>query len=300
MSFRMTASVIALALLPGPIVAQQAGGPSDWKQVDEALGRAGATLPGNVYRFGFPRGDLHVTVGTVAVKPALALGSWVAFKQTGDSDAMVMGDLVLLEGEVGPVITALQEAGIEQTALHNHLLHETPHVLYMHIAGKGRPPKLATAIHAALALTGTPLAAPAGGPVPSPALDLDTAQIAQVLGHHGRANGGVYQLSVPRAEAVTVDGAEVPAGMGVATAINFQPTGSGKAAITGDFVLIASEVNPVLRALRASGIEVTAVHSHMLAEAPRLFFMHFWANDNALSLAHGLRAALDKMNLKRA
>jgi hypothetical protein len=300
MSFRMTAGVIALAILPGRIVAQQAGESSDWKQVDQALGRAGATLPGNVYRFGFPRGDLHVTVGTVTVKPALALGSWVAFKQTGDSEATVMGDLVLLESEVGPVIHTLQESGIEQTALHNHLLHEVPHVLYLHIAGKGRPAQLATAVHTALAFTGTPLVTPGGAPVPSPALDLDTAQIAQVLGYHGRANGGVYQLSVPRAETVTVDGAEVPAGMGVATALNFQPTGSGKAAITGDFVLVASEINPVLRALRASRIEVTALHSHMLAEAPRLFFMHFWANDNALSLARGLRAALDKMNLKKA
>jgi hypothetical protein len=169
----------------------------------------------------------------------------------------------------------------------------------VHIAGKGRPAKLATALHAALALTGTPLVTPAGAPAPSPTFDLDTAQIAQVLGYHGRANGGVYQLGVPRAETVTVDGAEVPAGMGVATAINFQPTGSGKAAITGDFVLVASEVNPVLRALRANGIEVTALHSHMLAETPRLYFMHFWANDNALNLAHGLRAALDKMNLKK-
>jgi hypothetical protein len=300
MSIRMTARVLVLTLVPARLAAQQPGAPADWKQVDEALGRAGAALPGSVYRVAFPRADLHVTVGTVAVKPALALGSWVAFRQTGDSDAMVMGDLVLLESEVGPVVNTLREAGIGQTALHNHLLHDTPHVLYLHIAGNGPARKLAAAVHAALMLTGTPPASSVGATGPSAALELDTAQIAQVLGYHGRANGGVYQLSVPRAETVTVDGVEVPAAMGVATAINFQPTGAGRAAITGDFVLVASEVNPVLGVLRASGIEVTALHSHMLGETPRLFFMHFWANDSALNLALGLPAALNKMNLKKA
>jgi hypothetical protein len=242
-----------------------------------------------------PRGDLHVTLGGVQVKPALALGSWVGFKQTGPDVVTAMGDLVLLENEVGPVTAKLQTGGVEQTAIHNHLLHETPHVMYVHIRGHGDAVKIAAAIHAALALTKTPLGAAAGKPE---SLDLDTAQVNQILGRSGTVNGGVYQVSVPRAEAITEDGMDVPSAMGVATALNFQPTGGQKAAITGDFVLISSEVNPVIRTLQQNGIEVTALHGHMLDESPRLFFMHFWANDDALKLAKGLRAALGKMNVK--
>jgi uncharacterized protein DUF1259 len=291
-------SLSMLCVTATALMAQQPFAPMSWKQVEQAIGRAGAVQPGDVYRVGFPRGDLHVTVGHVAVKPALALGSWVAFRQTGDSDAMVMGDLVLLESEVGPVIGKLHEGGIDPTALHNHLLHESPHVMYLHIGGRGRPAALASAVHAALALTGTPLAA--APPAPAAPLGLDTAQIAQVLGVHGRVAGGVYQVGVPRADTVTLDGMVVPGAMGVATAINFQPTTRGKAAITGDFVLIGSEVEPVMQALRAGGIEITALHSHMLRETPRLFFMHFWADAEALQLAHALRAALDQMNVKTA
>jgi len=238
-------------------------------------------------------------VGKVVVKPALALGSWVAFKQTGDSAAMLMGDLVLLPSEVGPVVDALQLGGIEQTALHNHLVGESPHVVYLHIEGRGGPVALATVVHDALARTQTPPPAPAPASAALPLLGLDTTQIAQTIGTHGRVNGGVYQLSVPRATSVTLDGMEVPPAMGVATAINFQATGAGTAAVTGDFVMIASEVNPVLRALRANGIVITALHSHMLSETPRLLFMHFWGEGDALKLARGLRAALDEMNIKR-
>ena len=154
---------------------------------------------------------------------------------------------------------------------------------------------MAAAIRDALAASGTPLNAPAAAAAP-PAIDLDTAQLEQIIGAKGQNNGGVYQFAVPRRAAVTDAGMQIvpPGPLGVATAIGFQPTGGGKAAITGDFVLIAEEVNPVIGALRANGIEVTAVHSHMLTEQPRLFFMHFWANDDALKLAKGLRAALDK------
>jgi hypothetical protein len=273
--------------------------PIDWKEVDAGLGKSGALQPDGAYKVGMPRSDLHVTAGGVAVKPALALGSWVAFKQVSDSEAMLMGDLVLLESEVGPVLVKLQEGGIEQTALHNHLLHEAPHVMYMHIAGHGTPPRLAAAVHAALALTGTPFGTSAAAAPPA-SLGIDTAQVGQILGFHGKLNGGVYQVGVPRADKVTADGVDVPPSMGIATAINFQPTAGGKAAITGDFVLIGNEVNPVIRALRDNGIGVTALHSHMLTDSPHLFFMHYWANDDALKLAHGLRAALDKMNVKRS
>ncbi|PYO93278.1 MAG: peptidase M23 [Gemmatimonadetes bacterium] len=284
-----------VALLAPQINAQT---PIEWEKVDRALGRSG-TLQGQTYRVGFPRNDLHVTVGAVTVRPALALGSWVAFTETGDSTAMLMGDLVLLPAEVGPVIDALQSGGVTQTALHNHLAGEAPHIVYLHIGGRGRPEALATAVHTALTRTRTPLGAPAPAATPAPALELDTLQIAQTLGAHGKVNGGVYQVSVPRSEAVMVDSVTLPPAMGVATAINFQATGAGRAAATGDFVLIASEVNPVIRALRASGIAVTALHSHLLDETPRLLFMHFWGAGDAVQLAKGLRAALDVMNIKR-
>lgn len=276
---------------------QPAQAPIDWTRVATALGKSGALQSGEVYRVSLPRGDLHVTLGGVQLKPALALGSWVGFKQTGSNEVTTMGDLVLLENEVGPVTAKLQEGGIEQTAIHNHLLHETPHVMYVHIRARGDAIKVATAIHAGLALSKTPLGAAASKPG---TIDLDTAQVSQVLGQSGKVNGGVYQVSVRRAEAIHEGGMEVPAAMGVATALNFQPTGGKKAAITGDFVLISSEVNPVIRTLQQNGIEVTALHSHMLDERPRLFFMHFWANADAIKLARGLRAALDKMNVKPA
>lgn len=272
--------------------------PIDWKQVDQAIGKAGAAQPGDVYKFSFPRSDLHVTVGGVNVRPALALGSWVAFKQTGADEAMAMGDLVLTEDEVTPVMTKLQEGGVEQTAVHNHLRHESPRVMYMHINARGDPTRIGAAVRAALALSKTPTAAATAGPPAT--IDLDTAGVARALGRAGKISGGVYQVSVPRADTVTMDGIEVPPSMGVATAINFEPTGGGKAAITGDFVMTAREVNPVIRALRESGIQITALHSHMLNESPRLFFMHFWANDDAITLARGLRAALEKMHVKTA
>jgi len=299
MGQRISALAALLLIIPARQQAQQPLAPVDWKLVDAGLGKSGALQPDGAYKVGMPRGDLHVTIGGVAVKSTLALGSWVAFKQVSDTQAMLMGDLVLLEAEVGSVLAKLQDGGIEQTALHNHLLHESPHVMYMHIGGHGTPAKLAAAVHAGLALTTTPFGAPSAAASPgSPGID--TAQIAQILGYHGKVNGGVYQVGVPRAEKITADGIDVPPSMGLATAINFQPTGGGKAAITGDFVLIGNEVNPVIRALRDNGIAITALHSHMLTDSPHLFFMHFWANDAALKLAHGLRAALDKMNVKKA
>ena len=265
----------------------------DWKKVDEALGRT-AAVTGDVHRYGFPRSDLTVTLDGVTIKPALALGGWTAFKPM-HGGAMVMGDLVLLETEINPVMAKLIENGLEITAVHNHVLRGNPATFYMHIAGHGDPVKLAAAIHAGLAESKTPLMAPAAAA--PPAIDLDTAQIDQIIGAKGQNNGGVYQLAVPRRDPVTENGTAItpPGPLGLATAMGFQPTGGGKAAITGDFVLIGEEVNPVIKALRSNGIEVTAVHSHMLTEQPRLFFMHFWANDDALKLAKGLRAALDKM-----
>jgi Domain of Unknown Function (DUF1259) len=265
----------------------------DWQKVDDAFGRKPA-VSGDVHRYGFPRTDLTVSLDGVAIKPALALGGWVAFKPA-HGGAMVMGDLVLLESEINPVMLKLIEGGLEITAVHNHLLRASPATFYMHVGGHGDPARMAAIIHDALAVSKTPLATPAAAG-PAPAIDLDTAQLDQIIGVKGQANGGVYQFNVPRRDPVTEGGMQIaPVGpMGVAIGINFQPTGGGKAAITGDFVLTGDEVNPVIKALRANGIEVTAVHSHMLDEQPRLFFLHFWANDDALKLARGLRVALDK------
>ena len=250
-------------------------------------------------KFAFPRSDMHVMVGGVSVKPALALGSWVAVKGVGAADGMVMGDLVLAEDEIGPVMRKLEDGGINVTALHNHLEMETPRVMYMHIGAHGDPAKLASTLRDALVLTKTPLGTPASSSDAAP-LDLDTAAIARVLGATGKVNGGVYQVSVPRLERIQENGVEVPPSMGVATAINFQPTGGRRAAVTGDFVMTADEVNPVIRALTSHAITVIAVHSHMLDETPRLFFMHYWANADASQLAAGLRAALDHMNVGKA
>jgi hypothetical protein len=259
-------------------------------------------MPGGVYRVGLPRSDLHITLDGVEIKPALALGSWLAFRSTNGT-GMAMGDLVLTEDEVNPVMKKLAEGGIEITALHNHLLRARPATFYMHVLGHGDPTRLATALHDGLVLSKTPLgnaAPPADGWAPPSAIDLDTAMIDRTLGAKGKIVGGVYQVGIARAEAIHDGGMEVPAAMGSAEAVNFQPTGGGKAAIAGDFVLTAREVNPVLRALRDSGIEVTALHNHMLDDQPRLFFMHFWANDNAAKLAKGLRDALDKVNLAKS
>src|SRR5205085_2167071 len=265
----------------------------DWQKVDDVFGRK-PVVTDDVHRYGFPRTDLSVTLDGTAIKPAFALGGWVAFKPA-HGGAMVMGDLVLLETEINPVMLKLIEGGLEITAVHNHLLRASPATFYMHVGGHGDAVKIATVIRDALATSKTPLASTVGA-APQPAVDLDTAQLDQIIGVKGQSNGGVYQFAVPRRDPVNEAGMQLaPSGpMGVAEAINFQPTGGGKAAITGDFVLTGDEVNPVILALRAHGIEVTALHSHMLDEQPRLFFMHFWANDDAIKLANGLRAALDK------
>ncbi|SDI37386.1 protein of unknown function [Bradyrhizobium sp. Rc2d] len=288
----MRKTISALIGVSASFIASAHAQDVDWKKVDETLGRK-PSVADDVHRYGFPRTDLTVTLDGVTIKPALALGGWLAFKPA-HGGAMVMGDLVLLETEINPVMAKMIASGIEITAVHNHLLRASPATFYMHVAGHGDPVKLASAIHDALAESKTPLTvAAAGNP---PAIDLDTAKLDQIIGVKGQGNGGVYQFNVKRRDPITEDGMPLtPVGpMGVAIAINFQPTGGGKAAITGDFVLTSDEVNPVIVALRTHGIEVTALHSHMLDEQPRLFFMHFWANDDAIKLAEGLRAALDK------
>ena len=289
--------VITVALVsrqPIPGGAEQMSGGDEWKAVEEALGRKGAVQPGDVYRVGLPRTDLKVKVHGVDVKAGFALGSYAAFRKTS-KDAMVMGDLVLLDEEVPKVMSELLAQGLSVTALHNHLNEMSPHVMYMHYSGRGDVVTLAKSVRTALGASGTPFGEPAAsGSAAGPAID--QAQVEAALGRSGRIINGILQVGVPRAERITDGGMELLPAMGVATAINFQPTGNGQAAITGDFVLIAGEVNPVARTLRAHGIEVTALHNHALADSPRLFYMHFWANDDAVKLARGLRAALDQTN----
>src|SRR6478752_7770688 len=263
----------------------------DWKKVDAALGKT-AAVSGEVHRYGIPRSDLHVTLDGVAIKPALALGGWVAFAPA-HGEAMVMGDLVLLETEITPVMTKLLDGGLDITAVHNHILRASPATFYMHVGGHGDPEKMAAVIRMALSASSTPFDAPATTAGPAPSVDLDTAKLDEIIGVKGNAVGGVYQFGVPRRDPVMESGMQVNGPLGGANAINFQPTANGKAAITGDFLVTGNEVNPLIRALRAGDIEVTAIHSHMLDEQPRMFFIHFWANDDAQKLARNVRAALE-------
>ena len=288
---RFVTPLIAAAILATPAIAAE----PDWNQVGQALGKSGSVQAGGVYRVGFPRTDLKVSLDGLALRPGFALGGWVAFQPMG-AEAMVMGDLVLTQDEVAPVMRKLEQGGIEISALHNHLLRAEPMTLYMHIQGHGDPVKLAGALHDGLALSKTPFAPPPGTSTPA---NIDMIGIDRVMGYFGQDSGGIYQFGIPRAQPITDRGMALPGPMGAAIAINFQPTGFDTAAITGDFVLLASEVNPVIKALQANGIEIMALHSHMLDEQPRVFFMHFWANDDAHKLATGLRAALDKVDVKK-
>lgn len=273
---------------------------ADWSAVASALGKSGTEGAGGAYRVGLPRTDLNVMLDGITLKPTLALGSWVAFLPMGNN-VMAMGDLVLTEDEVGPVMKKLAENGIEISALHNHLFHASPATFYMHIYGEGDGVKLATAIHEGLSFSKTPFPASVAAPAsPPPAIDLDTAAIDTALGAKGANAAGVYQVNIARSAPVKEHGMTLPIPMGASEAINFQPLGDGKAAITGDFMLTAAEVNPVLRALRENGIEVTALHNHMLTDEPRLFFMHFWAHDDLAKLLTGLKAALGHVAVKRA
>ncbi len=263
--------------------------------IDQALGRSGQKT-GDVYKVGFPRTDLHVTIHGLTIKPGLALGSWVAFTGT-DDNAMVMGDLVLLEDELNPVMDKLRGAGFEITAVHNHLIDETPHVLYMHYLGHGLAAKLAESLKEALAASKTPLGKPMAA-AEEPAQPAWVKSVEESIGRKGAFKGGVLSYGVPRSDVITMGGITISSASGVAEAINFQEADSRQVATTGDFVLTAAEVNPVLSELRAHRITVTALHSHMLTEEPRLFFMHFWAVGDPQSVSAGIKAAVSRVAVK--
>jgi len=263
--------------------------------IDQALGRSGQKS-GEVYKLSFPRTDLHVVANGVAIEPGLALGSWAAFSGT-DEKAMVMGDLVLLQDEVNPVMKKLRAAGFEITAVHNHLLDENPRVMYMHYMGEGNAKELATSLHNALGESKTPLGKPASAPADSESPPWVKA-VQDAVGRQGTFKGGVLSFAVPRSNAITSDSMTITPTQGVAESINFQEAGDGKVATTGDFVLTADEVNPVISALQDHDIAVTALHSHMLKEEPRLFFMHFWGLGSAERVGGGIKAALGKVATK--
>lgn len=293
--FLAAALPVLIVLSPAAAQSLRGAAPQDeWKAVNEGLGRGGTTQPDGVRKYSFPRSDLKVQLDGVAIKPALALGSWLAFQPMGNNQAMVMGDLVLTHEEVNPVMSELLKGGLTVTALHNHLLRSSPPTMYMHVHGHGDPARLAAVFRSAIALTRTPVAPSAANSQP-PALD--TAALDNIIGAKGSPNGGVLQYSIPRGETVKDAGMPVPVSMGLGTVINIQSTSNGRAVATGDFVLTAAEVTPVMQALRSNGIEVTALHNHLADEEPRLFFLHFWGNDEQRKLAVGLKKALSQTNV---
>ena len=290
---------LSTVLLLAAAAAAQAG--PDWSVAELILGRAGKLQDG-IYKVAFPRTDLHVRMGRTPVLPAAALGSWIAFRQDGagpGSDVVADGDLVLLEPEVNPVISALVEHGIEVSAVHNHLTGEQPEVVYVHFFARGELGKVAAGLKAALNATKTPTGPAAPAKPPSAlngktTLSFDQKSIEAILGKPGTVNGAVLAFSFPRKHAIAMHGATLAPAMGMATAINFQPSPAGVAA-TGDFVLKEAEVNPVIAALRSGGVKVTAVHNHLLDDDPHTVFVHFWAEGKSDAVAKALRGALDRL-----
>lgn len=286
----MSGYLLGLLLLASPVFAQTNVQRLNLDGIADAMGKQG-DLSGEMYKVSFPRSDLNVKVENVAIKPALALVSWAAFIKSG-STAMTYGDIVLLENEINPVISKLEERDIEISALHNHLLHENPRIMYIHFMGHGDEVEMAKGIREALALTKTPLVSTLSGPETKPEL---AKEIERIIGYEGSMGGGVFHITVPRNNVhVSAMGIMIPGSMGMNTPLNFQLDGKD-AAINGDFMLLPAEVNPVIKVLRANGIEVASVHNHMLDDEPRLIFMHFWAYGDAVELAKGLKAALGRI-----
>jgi hypothetical protein len=271
---------------------QSPTGGLDTAAINAALGRTGSMqADGLVYKVPAPRSDLKVTVNGIPIKAGLALGSWMAFKKNGTS-AVAHGDLVLLDREVNPVISALQQGGMEITAIHNHILNETPNVLYLHFWGHGTEAQLAQTLANVLKTTATP--PPSTTPADStPFAGADALQTA--LGRKGTLSNGVLAVGVPRPEKITMMGVDLPPSMGMATSLNFQAIDNGRVAGTGDFVMIGDEVNKVAKALRDHGIEICALHSHMIDGSPSLYFMHFWAVGTPEIVGAGLKAGLDQL-----
>lgn len=270
---------------------------ADWKPVADALGRTGKLGNNNTaYRVNLVRNDLQVTTEGVAIKPGLSLGGHAALRYD-NNETLLMSDLVVTEAELPKVTDALQSHGIAQTALHKHLLEQNPPVWWTHIHGMGDATQLAQGLKAALDATSIGPAAPP--PAQQPPVDIDTAGVEQALGRKGTPDGGLFKYSIARKDTIVEDGHVLPAAsLNLTTVINFQPVGGGRAAINGDFILTDTEVQKVIQALRAGNIRIVELHNHGLTEQPRLFYMHYWAVDDAVTLAKALRPALDATNLQ--
>ncbi len=300
---RLTASGLAVLAAAGfatfgamahrPALAQGQAAPiPELAQVEQIVGRRALLSNDGVATFTTPRADLQVAVMGVPTRPAFFQTGEVHFVPTANG-ALVGGELPLREDEVSPVMAMLEDHQFEVTAIHHHAIGDTPPVLFLHFSGQGDPMQLAQELGAAMQFTTMELQPAAIGRAPR---GIDAAQIQAIMGEPGYADSGILKFEVPRAETITVNGRPLPQSAGAETEIFFQPTGPGRAAVTGDFCLVDSEVNPVIRALRTNGIDVGPIHNHELGDQPHLTFMHFFANDDALALAHGLRAALDQTN----
>lgn len=288
-----TGTVLSAGLGTGTATAENQDGDSiDWDTVGEAIGKKGERKKGGVYKVTFPRTDLSVSTHDVTIKPALSFTSWAAFKQIQDGKALVLGDLVLTGDMYNEVISTLQEGEVEQTAIHKHLPDLSTPIWWTHIKGTGDPVEMAKTINNGLTKTETPMEAAGSGDAEG--IDLNTDKLDKIIGSKGKIDNGVYKYSIGLTQSVTTEDVELPSAMGTAIALGFQPLGNGKAAINGDFVMTAKEVNPVIRALRENDIQVVSLHNHMLEEDPRLLFMHFWATGDATTLAKGLREGLDR------
>lgn len=296
---KIVSYLVLMIFVSSIVIAQNDQPPADqaFASISKIFNQPGKAQPDGTQKYTWPRKDLAVTANGVQIEPSLALGSWAAFKKIAQGQMLTMGDLVLLPAEINPVIRQLQSGGLDILAVHNHLFGESPELVYVHFMGRGNPEQLANALKDGLSRTKTPMDIPKP-PTTAAVIEKDFETIQDVIGKKGNISGKVLQINVPRKETIKDDGEEIPSGMGMAIAMNFQLASENRVASTGDFVLIADEVNPVIKELQSHGIDVTALHTHMLHDSPHLFFMHFWALDTSQKVAEGLKAALARVNVK--
>jgi uncharacterized protein DUF1259 len=289
----ITVGCVLILLFCGVASAQQM--PSDYQQVLTALGKQG-DFKDQVLKVNIPRNDVQVTVAGIATPTPFGFGGWIAMTKASDGNQVLMGDLVLLQEEVNPVMSALLNAGLEVTALHNHFFFDEPRMFYMHVHGHGSAADLSKRIKPALDLIGTSTkGSPPAASNPTGS-SLDTAKLAQIIGHMGEQSGAVYKITIGRDDLkVSEMGAPINARMGLNTWAAFVPTAKGGAAIAGDVAMLESEVTPVLKALRKNGLQVVAIHHHMTNERPMIIFLHYWGTGPAETLAAGFKAALDEL-----
>jgi hypothetical protein len=270
----------------------------NWTAVQQAIGTRLAAEDGGVHTAEWLRTDLHVVNAGIAESPGMELGAEASFHESSPGRVVVIGEATLTEDELSKVADRLQQGGVEITAIHKHLQAESPRLWWLHYAAYGEPVHIAHAVHAALAATRIPAHQPSETQSP---LALDAAALDRVIGAKGENEHGTYHFHVPVAQKVTDTRAQLtlPYLMEASTLLMFQPLGAGRAAVNGDFVMTADQVNPVIRALRSRGITIIELHNHMLHEQPRLFYLHFWATGQATALAHSLRAGLDQLHAPR-